>query len=78
MGYICWVLMLMGATTYGINKKGSYSALFFIHINCCTPVAQFPHFDSVKICVGAMPGMLPSFYLFCVLIDHLPKIMWLV
>ncbi|KAJ8591435.1 hypothetical protein M405DRAFT_814417, partial [Rhizopogon salebrosus TDB-379] len=33
MGYICWVLMLMGATTYGINKK-----------------AQFPHFDSVKIC----------------------------
>jgi hypothetical protein len=29
MGYICWVLMLMGGATYGINKNGSYSAAFF-------------------------------------------------
>jgi hypothetical protein len=82
MGYVGYVLMLMGASTYGINNKhGSYSAAFsilVIRLNCCTLVVQFPHLVSVEICVGAMPSMLPSFYLFCVLMDHLPKIMWLV
>ncbi|KAJ8580187.1 hypothetical protein M405DRAFT_834780 [Rhizopogon salebrosus TDB-379] len=40
MGYVGYVLMLMGATTYGINNK---------HV-------QFPHLVSVEICVGAMPN----------------------
>jgi len=81
MGYMGYVLMLIGGTTYGIhNKQGTRLAcflfIFAIHWNGCVPVVHFKYLNLVNICLGGMPSTWLPLYLFCILTVHPTKNMW--